>query len=48
MQNIIRIEVTDYLDKEFIVLILQIENCYKNLSKSNQIRVESWVCNLNI
>jgi len=43
MQNFIRLEVTDFIDKEFIILILEIENCYKSLSKFNQIRVESWV-----
>ena len=44
MQNQnVQLEVQDEYDKEFIILILEIEKRYSSLDKHSKLRMESWV-----
>ena len=42
MQNM-AIEVNDEYDKEFVLLIIEIEKRYDKITKHNRLKVESWV-----
>ena len=38
-----QVEITDKYDKEFINLMIEIEKRYEDLTKTERIRLESWV-----
>ncbi len=42
MQNM-ALEINDEYDKEFVLLIMEIEKRYDKISKHNRLKVESWV-----
>lgn len=38
-----QVEITDKYDKEFLNLMIEIEKRYEDLTKTERIRLESWV-----
>lgn len=42
MQNV-QLEVQDEYDKEFIILVLEIEKRYSLLDRHTRLRIETWV-----
>jgi hypothetical protein len=43
MQHEYKLQIEDKYDREFICLILEIENRYLNLIKQDKLKIESWV-----
>lgn len=42
--TLMKVEITDKYDKEFINLMIEIEKRYEDLTKTERIRLENWVC----